>query len=63
MAALTGVAPLTNAMVAAHADLTLLGEIRRERAIELFGETYRLDDLKRWNIAVAELNSRSLRTT
>lgn len=50
-----GVAPLTNALIAPFSDLTMLGEIRRERAIELDGENFRFDDLKRWNIAVAEL--------
>ena len=31
-------------------------ELRRERAIELFGENSRYDDLKRWGIAEQELN-------
>lgn len=52
----SGVASLTNALIAPYADLTMLGEIRRERAIELFGEGFRYDDLKRWNIAPEELN-------
>ena len=52
----SGVADLTNAMVAAYADLDMLGEIRRERAIELFGEGIRLQDLMRWGIAETELN-------
>lgn len=52
----SGVAPLTNALVGSYADLTMLGEIRRERAIELFGEGYRLLDLCRWGIAEEELN-------
>lgn len=51
-----GVADLTNALIAPFADLTMLGEIRRERAIELDGENFRFDDLKRWNIAAEELN-------
>ncbi|MDR3652203.1 MAG: RagB/SusD family nutrient uptake outer membrane protein [Paludibacter sp.] len=51
-----GVAPLTNALVAAHSDLTLLGEIRRERALELFGEGQRIADLCRWGIAQQELD-------
>ncbi len=52
----SGVAPLSNALIAPYPDLTMLGEIRRERAIELFGENFRFDDLKRWNIAPEELN-------
>ncbi|MEO0330296.1 MAG: RagB/SusD family nutrient uptake outer membrane protein [Bacteroidota bacterium] len=52
----SGVAPLTNALIAPYGDLAMLGEIRRERAIELFGENFRFDDLKRWNIAPEELN-------
>lgn len=51
----SGVAPLTNALIAPYGDLNMLGEIRRERAIELFGENFRFDDLKRWGIAVQEL--------
>ncbi|MDI9882662.1 RagB/SusD family nutrient uptake outer membrane protein [Flectobacillus longus] len=50
------VAPLTNALIAPYASLTMLGEIRRERALELYGENTRFDDLKRWGIAEAELN-------
>ncbi|MCZ4223471.1 RagB/SusD family nutrient uptake outer membrane protein [Pedobacter rhodius] len=49
------VAPLTNALIAPYASLTMLGEIRRERAIELFAENTRFDDLKRWGIAETEL--------
>ncbi|MEQ8879798.1 MAG: RagB/SusD family nutrient uptake outer membrane protein [Cyclobacteriaceae bacterium] len=52
-----GVAPLTNALISPYSDLTMLGEIRRERAIELFGENFRMDDLKRWNIAPEEINN------
>lgn len=52
----SGVADLTNALIAPFSDLTMLGEIRRERAIELFGENFRFDDLKRWGIAESELN-------
>lgn len=50
-----GVAPLTHALIAPYAGLTLLGEIRRERALELFGEGQRLTDLYRWGIAEEEL--------
>ncbi|MDF9799333.1 hypothetical protein OKW21_004596 [Catalinimonas alkaloidigena] len=53
----SGVAPLTNALIAPYGDLSMLGEIHRERAIELFGEDFRFDDLKRWNIAPEELNN------
>ncbi|SHJ04464.1 RagB/SusD family nutrient uptake outer membrane protein [Pseudozobellia thermophila] len=52
----SGVAPLTNALIAPYPDLNMLGEIRRERAIELNGENFRFDDLKRWNIAIETLN-------
>ena len=51
-----GVAPLTAALIAPFSDLNMLGEIRRERAIELDGENYRYDDLMRWGLAEAELN-------
>jgi hypothetical protein len=34
----------------------MLEEIRRERTIELYGENFRFDDLKRWGIAEHELN-------
>ncbi len=50
-----GVADLTNDLIAPYSDLTMLGEIRRERAIELFGENFRFDDIKRWGIAEEEL--------
>ena len=60
------VAPLTNELIAGVWDagwwdwkqkktvchkMTMLDEIRRERACELFGEGFRLDDLKRWGEA------------
>ena len=47
---------MTNALIAPYSDLNMLGEIRRERAVELFGEGLRYDDLKRWGIAETELN-------
>ncbi len=50
------VAPLTNALIAPYPGLTMLGEIRRERALEMYMENTRFDDLKRWGIAEAELN-------
>ncbi|RED95972.1 RagB/SusD family nutrient uptake outer membrane protein [Marinoscillum furvescens] len=50
-----GVAPLSNALAAAN-DLDILEEIRRERAIELYAENSRFNDLKRWGIAEQELN-------
>jgi hypothetical protein len=50
-----GVAPLTNAL-ATNNNLNMLEEIRRERTIELYGENFRFDDLKRWGIAEHELN-------
>jgi hypothetical protein len=50
-----GVAPLNAALIAqAQAlgcNMTPLGEIRRERAVELYGEGHRLSDLCRWGIA------------
>ncbi|MCX6215788.1 RagB/SusD family nutrient uptake outer membrane protein [Spirosoma sp.] len=51
-----GVARLTNALIAPYPSLTMLGEIRRERALELFMENSRFNDLKRWAIAEQELN-------
>jgi hypothetical protein len=48
------VAPLTNAFVAAH-GLDMQTEIRRERTVEFFMEDFRLNDLKRWHVAVEEL--------
>ncbi|MDL2208217.1 RagB/SusD family nutrient uptake outer membrane protein [Parabacteroides sp. OttesenSCG-928-O15] len=54
-----GVAPLNAALIAKAkslgGELTFLGEIRRERATELYGEGHRLSDLCRWGIAEAEL--------
>lgn len=45
---------LSNAFVSDN-GLDMRGEIRRERAIELQGEGFRMDDLKRWYIAHIEL--------
>ena len=53
-----GVASLTHALIAPYPSLTLLGEIRRERALELHGEGQRFMDLCRWGIAEAELKSK-----
>ena len=54
-----GVAPLNAALIAKAnslgGQLDFLGEIRRERALELYGEGSRLNDLCRWGIAEAEL--------
>ncbi len=70
-----GVAPLTNALIAGVYDagywdhtqnktiikqMNMLDEIRRERACELFGEGFRMDDLKRWGIAHINLVGRKL---
>lgn len=46
---------LSNAFVAAN-GLDMRTEIRRERAIELFCEGFRADDIKRWHTAVTELS-------
>ena len=62
-----GIANLTNALakriqegVPANATKTvnqvMLDEIRRERALELYMEGFRCDDLKRWGIAEKNLN-------
>lgn len=40
--------------------MTMLDEIRRERACELFGEGFRMDDLKRWGIAHINLSGQKL---
>lgn len=40
--------------------MTMLDEIRRERACELFGEGFRLNDLKRWGIAQINLRGQKL---
>lgn len=59
-----GVAPLSAALLAeanriadekGYGHLTALGEIRRERACELYAEGHRLADLCRWNVAVETL--------
>ncbi len=50
-----GLPALTNAFAAAN-GLDIGEEIRRERAIELFGENSRYNDLKRWGIAEEVLN-------
>lgn len=51
-----GIADLSNAFVTEN-GLDMKEEIRRERAVELFGENNsRYNDLKRWGIAEEELN-------
>jgi starch-binding outer membrane protein, SusD/RagB family len=50
-----GVARLTNALATAN-GLDMKTEIRRERAVELYREGKRFDDLKRWGILEASLN-------
>lgn len=45
---------LTNAFAEAN-NLDMRTEIRRERTIELFNEGFRIDDLKRWKTAEAEM--------
>lgn len=50
-----GVAKLTNALVTDN-GLDMKTEIRRERAVELYREGFRFDDLKRWGILEAALN-------
>ena len=51
----SGVASLSNQLAADH-GLNILEEIRRERAVELFQENNRFNDLMRWGIAEQELN-------
>jgi hypothetical protein len=51
----THMPPLTNAFVTAN-GLDMRTEIRRERTIELYYEGFRIDDLKRWDNAVATLD-------
>jgi hypothetical protein len=46
---------LSNAFVGKN-GLDMRTEIRRERTIELYQEGFRLDDLKRWDIAVQVMN-------
>ncbi len=50
-----GVAPLNAALIARAkslgCDMTFLGEIRRERALELYGEGHRISDVCRWGLA------------
>lgn len=50
-----GVAPLNAALIAQAkalgCDMSYLGEIRRERALELYGEGFRVADVCRWGIA------------
>lgn len=69
------VANLTNALIANVYDagwwdhklnktvvhkMNMLDEIRRERACELYGEGFRMDDLKRWGIAHYNLTGQKL---
>lgn len=63
-----GVAPLNAALIISanqiadqkgYGHLDMLGEIRRERATELYGEGQRLADLCRWGIAEAELGGQN----
>ena len=50
-----GIAPLNAALIAKAkslgCDMSYLGEIRRERALELYGEGFRIADVCRWGIA------------
>ncbi len=50
-----GLPKLTNSFVASN-SLDMLTEIRRERAVELYMENSRFNDLKRWGIAEEALN-------
>ncbi|MBS1602584.1 MAG: RagB/SusD family nutrient uptake outer membrane protein [Bacteroidetes bacterium] len=49
-----GMPRLSNAFAAAN-GLDMRTEIRRERAIELFDEDFRFDDIKRWHSAATDL--------
>ena len=40
--------------------MNMLDEIRRERACELYGEGFRMDDLKRWGVAHINLRGQKL---
>ncbi|MEP6748119.1 MAG: RagB/SusD family nutrient uptake outer membrane protein [Bacteroidota bacterium] len=51
-----GAAALTNGLIAPYPSLTMLGEIRRERTLEMLNENTRFTDLYRWGIAEQELN-------
>jgi SusD family. len=53
------VAHLTNALAGAN-GLDMKEEIRRERAVELYREGKRFDDLKRWGILEVSLNASRL---
>ena len=53
------VANLTNSLVTQN-GLDMLEEIRRERAVELYREGKRFDDLKRWGILEEALNASRL---
>ena len=48
---------LSNRLVEEHAadGMTMIGEIRAERTVELFMEGFRIDDLKRWRTAEDEM--------
>lgn len=54
-----GVADLTNVLATAN-GLDIKEEIRRERAVELYREGKRFDDLKRWGVLETSLNSSRL---
>lgn len=54
-----GVARLTNTLATAN-GLDIKEEIRRERAVELYREGKRFDDLKRWGILETSLNASRL---
>ncbi len=49
------IANLTNSLVTSN-GLDMLQEIRRERALELYAEGFRISDLCRWGIAEQELD-------